>query len=101
MTLPDSHRVRSRVRTHGQAESTSAALAVTVIDDDSAMLVLSTTTVEVMEGDATGVTYTVRLATQPSATTTVAISGQGNTDVSVDEGHPDVHRGQLEHPAGG
>ena len=38
-----------------------------------------------MEGDATGVTYTVRLATQPSATVTVAISGQGNTDVSVDE----------------
>ena len=61
----------------------SAELAVTVIDDDSAMLVLSTTTVEVMEGDATGVTYTVRLGTEPSATTTVVISGQANTDVSL------------------
>ena len=46
------------------------------------MLVLSTTTVEVMEGDATGATYTVRLGTEPSATTTVVISGYADTDVS-------------------
>ena len=64
-------------------EDVSAALAVTVIDDDSAMLVLSTTTVEVMEGAETGATYTVRLGTEPSATTTVTISGQANTDVSL------------------
>ena len=37
----------------------------------SLMLVLSTTTVEVMEGAETGATYTVRLGTEPSATTTV------------------------------
>ena len=29
-----------------------------------------------MEGDETGVTYTVRLGTEPSATTTVTVSGQ-------------------------
>ena len=66
-------------------EDVSAALAVTVIDDDSAMLVLSTTTLEVMEGDETGVTYTVRLATQPSQEVTVAVSGHTDTDVSVDK----------------
>ena len=69
----------------GEYEDVSAALAVTVIDDDSAMLVLSTTTLEVMEGDETGVTYTVRLATQPSQEVTVAVSGHTDTDVSVDK----------------
>ena len=69
----------------GEYAGVSAELAVTAIDDDSAMLVLSTTTVEVMEGDATGgATYTVRLGTEPSATTTVVISGYADTDVSVD-----------------
>ena len=37
-----------------------------------------------MEGDATGVTYTVSTGTEPSATTTVVISGYADTDVSVD-----------------
>ena len=54
-----------------------------MIDDDSASLVLSTTTVEVMEGDETGATYTVRLGTEPSATTTVVISGYADTDVDL------------------
>ena len=61
-------------------------LTHTVIDDDSAtlrMLVLSTTTVEVMEGDETGATYTVRLGTEPSATTTVVISGYADTDLNL------------------
>ena len=36
-----------------------------------------------MEGAEDGVVYTVRLGTEPSATTTVVISGYADTDVSV------------------
>ena len=69
----------------GEYAGVSAALAVTVIDDDTPDLVLSTTTLEVMEGDAGGATYTVKLATEPSAEVTVTVSGQIGTDVSVDK----------------
>ena len=50
-----------------------------------------------MEGAETGATYTVRLGTEPSATTTVVISGYADTDVDRVHDVPDVHRGQLEH----
>ena len=36
-----------------------------------------------MEGDATGATYTVKLGTEPSATTTVVISGYADTDLNL------------------
>ncbi len=58
-------------------------VVVTVSDDDSAGLVVAPAAVTVGEGaDAT---YTVKLATEPSADVTVAVAGQADTDVSVDE----------------
>ena len=62
---------------------TAPDVSVTVVDDDRA-IVLSRTSLEVDEGDATGATYTVKLATQPSAQVTVAVTGHSGTDVSVD-----------------
>ncbi len=57
-------------------------VGVTVEDDDSAGLVVAPAAVTVGEGaDAT---YTVKLATEPSADVTVAVAGHASTDVSVD-----------------
>ena len=50
-------------------------LPVTVTDDDTADIVLSETDLTVTEGDAAGTSYTVKLATRPSDTVTVTISG--------------------------
>ena len=43
------------------------------------------TELTVTEGDATGASYTVVLASQPTADVTVTVSGHGGTDVSVDK----------------
>ena len=67
----------------GEYEDVAADLAVTVVDDDRA-IVLTPTTLSVAEGDATGETYTVKLATQPSETVTVTVTGHTGTDVSLD-----------------
>ena len=66
----------------GDYAGETASVAVTTIDDESAGLVLSTTTLGVDEGDDGE--YTVRLATQPTATVTVAITGQAGTDLTLD-----------------
>ena len=60
----------------------TGSLGVTVTDDDTAGLTLSTATLGVAEGD--DAEYTVRLATQPTATVTVAVTGQASTDLSLD-----------------
>ena len=60
-----------------------ADLAVTVTDDDAPGLVLSPTSLGVAEGDAAS--YTVKLATEPTNTVTVAISGQSGTDLTLDK----------------
>ena len=67
----------------GEYASVTATLPVTVVDDDRG-IVLSPTSLEVEEGDATGATYTVKLATQPSAQVTVTVTGHSGTDVSLD-----------------
>ena len=54
---------------------------VTVVDDDTAAITVSPTTLSVNEG-ATG-TYTVKLAAQPSANVTVSVTGHNSSDVSV------------------
>ena len=59
----------------GDYASVSNTLPVTVTDDDEAAIVLSETGVTVTEGDATGSSYTVRLATQPSGSVSVSITG--------------------------
>ena len=58
-------------------------LPVTITDDDAADIVLSETDLTVTEEDAAGSSYTVKLATQPSATVTVTISGHDGTDPSL------------------
>ena len=60
-------------------------LPVTITDDDTADIVLSETDLTVTEGDAAGSTYTVKLATQPSDTVIVTISGHDGTDLSLDK----------------
>ena len=60
-------------------------LPVTVTDDDSADIVLSKTDLPLTEGDAAGMTYTVALATQPSGSVSVSITGHSGTDLSLDE----------------
>ena len=60
-------------------------LPVTITDDDTADIVLSETDLTVTEGDAAGSTYTVKLATQPSGTVIVTISGHDGTDLSLDK----------------
>ena len=67
----------------GGGYSTAADLPVTVTDDDTAGIVLSETALSVIEGDDVGVSYTVKLATQPTGTVTVTVGGHSGTGLSV------------------
>ena len=66
----------------GNYAGASGDLEVTVADDDRG-IVFNPTSLTVTEGDADGETYTVKLATQPSAEVTVTVSGQGGTDLTL------------------
>ena len=67
------------------AEESTIVLNVTVTDDDSPGLIPSATALDVGETDGTATaTYTVKLATQPSADVTVTLTQPTNTDVTVD-----------------
>ena len=59
------------------------SVTVNLTDSDARTLVLSEESLAVTEGDATGVGYTVKLATQPSDTVTVAISGHDGADLTL------------------
>ena len=65
----------------GGYDSVTANVAVTVTDNDTAGLVLDPTNLTVAEGGSN--TYTVKLATQPTAEVTVAVAGAGG-EVTVD-----------------
>ena len=67
----------------GDYASVSNTLPVTVTDDDTADIVLSETGLTVTEGDAAGTSYTVKLATQPSGSVTVSISGHDGADLTL------------------
>ena len=67
----------------GGYDSKQAQLDVATVDDDTAGLDLSVTTLTVMEGGSGS--YTVALLTQPSAAVTVAISGYTGTDLTLDK----------------
>ena len=67
----------------GDYAGITADLPVTVTDDDTAGVVLSETDLTVTEGDAAGTSYTVKLATRPSGTVTVSITGHDGTDLSL------------------
>ena len=69
----------------GDYASIIAELPVTVTDDDQAAIVLSETDLTVTEGDAAGSSYTVRLATQPSGSVSVSITGHAGTDLTLDK----------------
>ena len=58
-------------------------VTVTVSENDAVGIVLSEAKVTVEEGNATGTSYTVKLATEPSAPVTVTISGHENTDLTI------------------
>ena len=59
------------------------SVTVNLTDSDTRNLVLSEESLAVTEGDATGVSYTVKLATQPSDTVTVNISGHDGADLTL------------------
>ena len=68
--------------TGGNYEEVTADLEVTIADDDR-RIVFNPTSLTVTEGDTTGATYTVKLATQPSEDVTVTVSGQASTDLTL------------------
>ena len=59
------------------------SVTVNVTDSDTRNVVLSPTSLTVKERDDTGVSYTVKLSTQPSDTITVTIGGHSGTDLSI------------------
>ena len=79
-------------------------LTVTVTDDDTPDILLSGTSLTVTEEHAAGSTYTVALATQPSGSVSVSITGHAGTDLSLSgprQQHADLHGGQLGRRADG
>ncbi len=67
----------------GASGSRTGSGQITITDDDTAGIVISVGAAQNINEGASG-TYTVRLATQPSASVTVTITGQSGTDLSVD-----------------
>ena len=58
-------------------------LTVNINDDDTADIVLSAMSLMVEEGDASGASYTVALATEPTVDVTVTITGHSGTDLTL------------------
>ena len=58
---------------------------MTVDDDDTPAVVLSPASLTVTEGDSGGESYTVKLATQPSETVTVTITGHAGTGLMLNK----------------
>ena len=67
----------------GYGSTTVPNVEVSITEDDSADIVLSKTGLTVTEGDAAGTSYTVKLATQPSGSVSVSISGHDGTDLTL------------------
>ena len=65
---------------------TTAELTLSITDDDTADIVLSPTSLTVIEEGASGVSYTVALATEPTVDVTVTISGHAGTDLNLGGG---------------
>ena len=58
-------------------------LTVTVTDDEVTDLKLSATSLNPVEGNTGGTTYTVRLTSEPTAAVTVTIGGHADTDLTL------------------
>ena len=67
----------------GDYANVTRDLPVTVTENDTAGLVISKDNLTVGEGDAAGMTYTVALATQPSDSVSVSITGHSGTDLTL------------------
>ena len=59
------------------------SVTVSITENDEVGVNINPTTLTVTEGDATGNSYTVVLATQPAGNVTVTISGHSGTDLTV------------------
>ena len=70
----------------GGYQGVRATVTVTVVDDESVGLVFSRTALSVAEGDS--VSYTVRLASRPTATVTVTLRSGDDRSVSLIEPAP-------------
>ena len=69
--------------TGGEYQGVAEDLPVTVDDDETVSVVLSETSLTVVEGDSTGQTYTVKLSHEPSVEVTVTVTGQDQTDLTL------------------
>ena len=67
----------------GVSLGTNGQATVSIDDDDEAGIVLSEAALSLEEGDATGASYTVKLASQPTGGVTVTISGHAGTDLTL------------------
>ena len=67
----------------GYDSTTVPNVEVSITENDSAAVVLSKTGLTVTEGDAAGTSYTVKLATQPSGSVSVTISGHDGADLTL------------------
>ena len=67
----------------GDYANLTADLPVTVTDNDTPAIVFSETRLAVTEGDAVGMRYTVALATQPTSSVSVSITGHSGTDLTL------------------
>ena len=85
----------------GDYVSITKDLPVSITDTDTAAIVLSETDLTVTEGDATGDRYTVTLATQPTDTVTVTISGHDAADLTLSGTTLTFTVGRLGHGADG
>ena len=74
----------SNAASGGDYGSESASVSVTVKDDDTRGVTVSSSTLEVAENGGTG-TYDVTLGTKPTATVTVSVSSNATTAATVDK----------------
>ena len=58
---------------------------MTVDDDETISLVLSSSTLEVGEGDAAGASYTVKLSHVPTQAIAITVTGHSGTDLTLDK----------------
>ncbi len=65
----------------GYASISDATLTVNVTDDDTPNILLSASTLTVTEEDSGGGSYTVRLATEPTANVTVTVTASGSLTI--------------------
>ena len=67
----------------GEYAGAKSDVAVTVDDDETVSVVLSKSSLTVVEGAAAGQTYTVKLSHEPSVEVTVTVTGQDQTDLEL------------------